>query len=249
MSQNVAFLIGVPNCKSHKFYDLPACDNDVEQMSDLIEATKRFNKIQKLIDYTSSEIQEALKSVGAQSEEIDEIFIYFTGHGHTSEDDFYWVAKGFDVDSPRSTGVSEKSLMEILREIDAKHTIIVQDACFSGQALYKKTFAETLPPLSNLIKFSSSAANAETPAGVIVSPFTDHFIEAASTAKSEGVVDYLAVTQKLNDLLEKDQLKPHLGYQGTSKQIFCDDASYLAKIRAKYEVSVVRDFGTFGRLS
>ncbi len=237
MVQNVAILIGAPNSDSATFAPLEACSNDVEAMEELIKATKRFNKVEILIDATSAEIQDKLNTLGDQAEKVGEIFLYFTGHGHVAEDEFYWVTAKFEINSPRSTGISQGALYEILRKIDASNTVIVQDACFSGQALFKGDRTKRLPSLSNLVQISSSAANVKTPGGLALSPFTDHFIEAASTSKSEGSINYLEVTQKLNDLLAQNQMQPHLGYQGTSNQIFCDDASYLLAIRSKYEIS------------
>lgn len=236
--QNIAILVGVPNSDCRNFDPLPACENDVFAMRELLEATHKFNKVTPLVGVTSRDLENYLKDIAEGSSNIGEIFVYFTGHGHSTKDDFYWVMRGFDSESPRSTGVSREALLSILRTVGASVTVIVQDACYSGQSLFKGLADQTLPALSNLIQFSSSIANEVTPSGQMLSPFTDYFIEAATTVKTEGLIDYLEITQRLNDLLEQNKLEPHLGYQGKTRQVFCEDASLLASVREKYLLPV-----------
>lgn len=234
MVQNIAVLIGAPNSGSSDFAPLPACENDVIQMADLISATKRFGRIEKHVDKTSSETLDFLKSLIGQNDKVGDLFLYFTGHGHIDQSDHYWVVNQFDIKNPSSTGISRDSLFSILKSIDATNTILVRDTCFSGQAFYKSSEEDRLPPLSNLVAFSSSAANMKTPSGFILSPYTDHFIEAASFAKERGSVDYLDISQKLKDILSQNSFDTHFGYQGETIVKFCDDANLLAPIRSKY---------------
>lgn len=235
MAENIAIIIGNAEYENSDFGNLKACVKDVDAMEELLKATHRFDKIIPLKNVSGDEITEELKRLtGSQS--YGTIFIYFSGHGHRdSKNQFYWTGKDFDTSKPHTTGVSHEVLISFLRAAACKNRIVIQDACFSGSALLKSSTENYSTTFGDILMLSSSHASEETPAGLELSPFTDRFIEAASTAKTEGSIDYFDVIQKLKDLYEDiDDHNPYWTYQGSFKLAFCDDATFLSDINKKY---------------
>ncbi|MBU2982432.1 caspase family protein [Lentibacter algarum] len=231
-----ALLVGITDAGSKSFDQLPACANDVDAMYDLLKAANRFGEIERLVDASATDILDKLKSLQSKSDPLEELLVYFSGHGFRGEDELVWVASGFDTQNPNSTGVANSDLYDVLRHIGAEQTIVIQDACFSGYGWVKGEAGPSQRPLEKLIEFSSSWEDSTTPSGIELSPYTDHFIEAACYAKSEGAVDYGDISRKLKDLVSNSRLAPHSKHQGDLFVEFCDDVSKLDVIRSKYEI-------------
>lgn len=237
MTNSVAILIGVSEYNSALFDNLPACVNDVGDMHDLLSASKRFDDIIPLKNPTANQVQEKLKALAADGRNYGDILIYFSGHGTEDANEFYWVTKDFNDKNPNVTGVSRTNLIEILRAIKADHKIIIQDACHSGQALLKQARNMPYSELGDVLFISSSSASEKTPAGVVLSPFTDKFIESACRVKTQGKVDYQDIINALKDkYLPETEALPHVAGQSSISVSFCDDAAWLETIRDKYKI-------------
>ena len=76
----------------------------------------------------------------------DTLILYFAGHGIASGDRFYLVPHDLGFSGPRSEiraniseilkhGISDQDLERALEPIDARHMVLIIDACQSGQAL------------------------------------------------------------------------------------------------------------------
>lgn len=232
---NIAILIGIANYEAATLSSLPACARDVEAMQELLEATKRFDEIIAFKDAKSETVFGELKKL-SENENLNEVFIYFSGHGIADADDFFWATCDFAESSPNTTGIAQSSLFEILRSAKTDNVVIVQDACFSGRELIKGSVSEVVKGLGNILVLSSSLSHETTPSGVALSPYTDMFIEASVFSKLEGNIDYLDVLKKLKDIFRgNENHRPHFAGQSPVEVTFCDDASYLSPLRSKYE--------------
>lgn len=234
MAENIAIIIGNSEYKSSTLSNLEACTKDVDAMDELLAATHKVDNIISLKNASGDEITENLKQLtGSQS--YGTILIYFSGHGHRdNKDTFYWTGKDFDTNQPNTTGVSHDVLIKFLRAAKCKNRVIIQDACYSGHALLKSSPENYSTEFGDILILSSSLASEETPAGRELSPFTDRFIEATCTAKTEGPVDYFDVIQKLKDLyLNIDDHNPHLAHQGPLDLRLCDDKAFFKRHKQK----------------
>src|SRR5205085_11829893 len=131
----------------------------------------------------------------------EELFIYFTGHGHVHEGEFYHCATNFDAKRPNDTGLSTSELHTLLRPLDATLVAKVIDACYAGTHLVK---AERvwLPPTKdgfhNLIQIASSLDTQQSLTGDPLSPFTRNFRDAA-LRRAEGPIFYTDIINALRD--------------------------------------------------
>lgn len=236
MGQNLAILIG--NTSYAHQTDLPCCEADVEEMRKLLTATQKFSQIIPFIDKSIAEIETALIEIAKSEKSIDEVFFYFTGHGHSNDEDFFMCFSDFHDKSPNTTGFSRTQAYELIREFGADLSVIVLDACEAGRNLIKSDTPPIARPtktsFSNFLQISSSLDDQVSRGGAVLSRFTDAFIEAC-LQKAEGVIRYTDIENAIRDaFLNNDHQTPHFIRQGTSLHSFCADAKYLAALRESY---------------
>jgi hypothetical protein len=106
--KNTAFLIGVSDYNREQ--QLPACKHDVQRVRQLLEATAKYGEISTITDnVTASRLKDGLRSFFAKYKEdqIDEAFVYFSGHGsfNPSLDEVFLCCKDYDPSKPGTTSV------------------------------------------------------------------------------------------------------------------------------------------------
>ncbi|HTY63436.1 MAG TPA: caspase family protein [Acidobacteriota bacterium] len=64
--------------------------------------------------------------------ESDNLLVYYAGHGfqHPNTEDGFWIPA--DATSDESTWVPVSEIRRIVKNIKAKHTLLISDSCFSG---------------------------------------------------------------------------------------------------------------------
>ena len=226
-----AVLIG--NSQYASLRDLPCCQNDVNAMKDLLQATKKFATITVIADAAADELKSRLRAVTNIGTDVEELFFYFTGHGYQHESDFFLCAIDFDRDNPNSTGLSTHELHVLLREANADLVVKVIDACNSGTLLVKadSSFQATQPEFNNLIQISSCRENQDSLAGEPLSVFTGKFREAA-LRKPDGPVYYMDIVNSLRDaFMQNDEQTPFFVFQVTGRETFVDDGHRFDSLR------------------
>lgn len=236
MGQSIAILIG--NTKYDHLSALACCSNDVDKMNSLLSETKKFNQIVHFVDQPVSLVRDKLRELAESEGGVDEVFLYYSGHGLSNSDDFYMCFEGFKESSPNSTGLSRSDAFELVRGFHSELSVVVIDACEAGRNLIKNDTSPLVRELksgfTNFVQFSSCTENQNSLAGDTISLFTDEFIKAC-LFKEEGVVYYSDVENALRDaFLKNSEQTPHFIRQGTSREIFCDKASRLAELRKTY---------------
>ncbi len=89
-----------------------------------------------------SNIQKAFDQVAENAHPKDVLFLFFSGHGKTIAEDFYYLTKDIaslknleaDSEKRKQYAISSKEMMEWIRKIKANKQILVLDACHSGKA-------------------------------------------------------------------------------------------------------------------
>ena len=236
MSQSIAILIG--NSLYKELTDLACCSNDVAKMRELLSATQKFTQIVDFVDQPISRVKDELRQLAELKDGIDEVFLYFTGHGLSNSDDFFMCFEGFKETSPNSTGLSRTDAYEIIRQFNAELSVFAIDACEAGRNLIKSDLRpltrEIKSGFANFIQFSSCTETQFSLAGDQISLFTDQFIKAC-LQKEEGIIYYSDVENALRDaFLHQDGQTPHFIRQGTAQERFCNDASRLDEFRKAF---------------
>ncbi|MCC9659215.1 caspase family protein [Pseudoalteromonas sp. MB41] len=238
MSQNLAILIG--NTKYDELAALNCCANDVEKMRELLLATKKFSSIKVYIDKPVNLVKDELRVLAESSDGVEEIFLYFSGHGLSNSDDFFMCFSSFKESSPNTTGLSRNEAFDLIRLFKSELSVVVIDACEAGRSIIKNQatpLSYTLKSgISNFVQFSSCTENQFSLAGDHISLFTDEFIKACLN-KEKGPVYYSDVESALRDaFINHPSQTPHFIRQSTSQEKFCSDALHLNDFRNSYFV-------------
>ncbi|MBL4656007.1 MAG: caspase family protein [Bacteroidia bacterium] len=129
-----SLVIGIDTYKG-EWEELNNAVNDANAINELL--TDRYKLDHSIVllneDATRSNIIKQLEWLVANVEKDDNVFIYYSGHGEFKNElnKGYWVP----VDaSSKSTAeyISNNDLQTFLGGIKSKHTLLVSDACFSG---------------------------------------------------------------------------------------------------------------------
>jgi WD40 repeat protein len=91
---------------------------------------------------SKANIKQAFEKVASEAHPKDVLFLFFSGHGKTIGDDFYYLTKdissmkNLDKDANRREqfAISSREMMEWIRKIKANKQILILDACHSGKA-------------------------------------------------------------------------------------------------------------------
>lgn len=239
MSQNIAILIG--NTKYDELSVLNCCANDVNQMQELLSATKKFSNIVRYVDKPVNFVKDQLRELAKSSDGVEEVFLYFTGHGLSNSDDFFMCFSNFKESTPNTTGLSRNDAFELIRQFEAELSVVVIDACEAGRNLIKRSATplsnSVKGKFSNFVQFSSCTESQFSLAGDRISLFTDEFIKACLN-KKEGSVYYSDVESALRDaFLNNPTQTPHFIRQSTAQEKFCADATHLKEFREAFLVA------------
>ncbi len=120
--------------------------NDAKSVAETLSAKYTFNYLKSLYnkDATRDNILKEFEWLMQNVKSNDNVFIYYSGHGEYLEnmDKGFWVP--IDASSKTiSKYISNEDIRSFLSGINSKHTLLVTDACFSGDIFRGKTM--TIP--------------------------------------------------------------------------------------------------------
>ena len=106
--------------------------NDANAVARILEQDYGFS-VTTLIDATRGDIIDALDVLAEQLTEQDNLLIYYAGHGwlDRNADRGYWLPVDSKPDR-RRRWLSNSTVTDSLKLIQAKHVMIIADSCFSG---------------------------------------------------------------------------------------------------------------------
>jgi hypothetical protein len=146
-SRYFALLIGVSEYQHDEITDLDNPIKDAVSLYNVLLSKYTFDKenIIFLKNPTQAELISTLDNLGNKLTTNDNLLIFYAGHGYWDEKTKvgYW----FPSDASRNSKVnwfSNSTLRDLLGGIQARHTILIADACFSG-AIFKSRAAFTAP--------------------------------------------------------------------------------------------------------
>jgi len=135
---NIAVVIGVSDYGGQN--DLPGCKNDAQIISNILNATKKYEEVLLLTqDLKSYNVKSTLVEYFGkyQNKNINEIFFYFSGHGDFFENEFYYLLSDYSDDKRKSTCLQNKEVDEWIKSVSPKVAIKFVDACHSGVTYVK----------------------------------------------------------------------------------------------------------------
>ncbi|PCH94661.1 MAG: hypothetical protein COB85_05420 [Bacteroidetes bacterium] len=129
-----ALLIGIDEYRG-KWPSLDNAVNDVEEIEKLLKSKYKFDHFITLYDFhaTRTAIIKQMEWLIDNVKPEDNVFIYYSGHGEFKQNlnKGYWVPHDALTKST-SEYISNNDIQTYLGGIRSKHTLLVSDACFSG---------------------------------------------------------------------------------------------------------------------
>jgi hypothetical protein len=125
-----ALVIGID--KYQNIDDLETAIKDASVIANLLEKEYGF-KVTLLKDPDRGDIVDALDELRETLTDSDNLLIYYAGHGWQDEgsDQGYWLTSRAKPNR-RSQWLSNSTLVDTLKTLQAKHVMVVADSCFSG---------------------------------------------------------------------------------------------------------------------
>ena len=131
-----ALLIGINDYQNTDFAPkLRTAVNDVQSLARVLIDDYGFKNVKLLLDRqaTRAGVLRALaefRDMGLGP--ADSLLIYYAGHGHQRPDtqDGFWIPA--DATADEFSWISVADIRRILKNVKAKHTLLVSDSCFSG---------------------------------------------------------------------------------------------------------------------
>ena len=103
---------------------------DAREVADILEHKYGF-EVRRLENATASQMVRALNQLRSELTEVDNLLIYYAGHGHLDGDTGFWIGTDGDKNFEDSW-VSVSTITRNLDRMSARHVLVVADSCFSG---------------------------------------------------------------------------------------------------------------------
>jgi hypothetical protein len=134
-SKYFGLIIGIENYRDENIPDLENPIRDAEKVYNALITHYTFDpeNIHMLRDATRDDLIRALDELAHEVTSDDNLLIFYAGHGWWDEEanNGYWLPA--DADSRVKTNWFRNSaLVDYLKEINSRHTLLIADACFGG---------------------------------------------------------------------------------------------------------------------
>lgn len=234
----IAILMGITYDNNPNLNTLPACKNDLDIVEKIIDATKLYDeKIVLNDDYPTAysaieKITNFVDGIEKKSATIDEVFVYYSGHGGFSENEFYYAWNDYTSNNPNTTSLINSQFDDLLRRLKAKLTVKFIDACQSGlpyiKDIAKPTFQDCFFCFS-CRKNQSSSCNDKN------SYFTQALVESIEKCLANKQIRYRDIQNYIADKFtteteDENGQKPYFCSQGKNTDVFCEVSDELKNV-------------------
>ncbi len=229
MSKKIALIIGVSEYINAD--NLPPCKRDIELISTIVSGSKKYDDILILSENSKSvEAKEKITSFirANQGLDIEEVFIYYTGHGARHGDDFIFLFSDFDRHKIEQTSFRNSEFDSMLKSLNPKLAIKVIDACQSGteyiksnndlQTIFEKSSSECFTKTYFL--FSSSKSESSKALGDF-SVFTKSLARSLLNFEEQDIRYRDIMAYISDDQSVKKHQTPLFIQQADNTEIFC----------------------------
>ncbi|MBH0065173.1 caspase family protein [Psychrobacter sp. SZ93C1] len=237
MGKKIALLLGVSVYENEN--DLLPCEKDLQLMTSIISGSDKYDDFLILDGSPKSVI--AKDKISAfirkyQDQEVDEIFIYYTGHGTRHGDDFLYLFSDFDSSKIEQTALRNSEFDSMLKSLQPKLTVKVVDACQAGTEYIKSKndleviFEKSSEDSFNKTYFFFSSSNSESSTALQdYSVFTKSFALALLDFEGQDIRYRDVMAYISDDQSVKKYQTPLFIQQADNTEIFCYVTPNLAK--------------------
>lgn len=226
--KNLAILIGVADYKY--INKLSPCDRDVELISSILDFSEKYQEILLLNNSpfgatAKDQIAEFIRQ--HQEDDINEIFIYYTGHGTRIRDDFLYLFADFDEHKLEQTSLRNSEFDAMLKSLQPKLTVKVIDACQAGTEYIKSNqelqmiFDKSSKESFNKAYFLFSSSSAESSIALQdFSVFTKSFAKSLLGFENQNVRYRDIMAYISDDITVKKHQTPLFIQQADNTEVF-----------------------------
>ena len=136
----IYYALVIGNTNYHFMTGLLTPSSDAQSVAELLEQNYGF-KVTKLLDATSDTIMRTLDNYSIELKEDDHLLIYYAGHGGAQDgppERAFWL--GVDADPRTRAGwISAEYVGDKIKQMRAKHILLVSDSCFSAAITHPTT--------------------------------------------------------------------------------------------------------------
>ncbi len=199
-----ALVIGVSDYIDPAIPDLDSLPvKDAIKLGKVLNTYYTFEKenVSVLKNPTRREIVIALDELSKKATSIDNVLIFYAGHGHYEDENGigYWFPRDAEV-SNSSNWLYNNQLVDCIKKIKSQHTLLISDACFSGSIF--KTRSVTLTTANDFIKkkYSLPSRKAITSGTLKTVPNVSVFIKYLLQNLKDNKEKYLTASQLFQSL-------------------------------------------------
>lgn len=108
---------------------------DAQAVAGILQEDYDFN-VDLMLNATRSDIVSALQRKSSELGANDNLLVYYAGHGYYDEDTDlgYWLPVDATMES-KDLWIRNSEIRDSIKEMNAKHVLLVADSCFSGTLL------------------------------------------------------------------------------------------------------------------
>lgn len=192
-----ALIIGIDKYKGY-WTPLQNAVRDAQAVENMLKTKYKFDYFRTMYDEeaTRENIIQELEWLVANVGKKDNVLIYYSGHGDFKENlnKGYWVPVNASSNSTIDY-ISNSDLQTFLAGIDSKHTLLISDACFSGDIFRGKTEAVPFENSDKYYQKVNSLASRQAITSGGIEPVMDggrdgHSVFAYYLLKTLGNNDY-----------------------------------------------------------
>ncbi len=190
-----ALLIGINDYQNEDLKDLDNPIKDAQSLYDVLTSKYSFDKenVTFLKNPTHAEIATKLYAYSKNLTDKDNLLIFYAGHGWWDEKNQlgYW----FPSDASKNTPVNwfrNSELRDYITSIEAKHILLIADACFGG-AIFKSRGVDFTDAPQNIKKLDERPSRKAMTSGILEEvPDVSVFIKCLVQRLNENEEKYLA---------------------------------------------------------
>jgi len=157
---------------------------------------------------------------------VDELLVFFSGHGDIIDDDFRYILSDFNDTEPNATTISNTQLDGWARSLAPDLFIKIVDACHSGTRYIKdgsalsKLLEATKPGFNNCYFFFSSLQNQSSFGSTSLSSFTAAIVYAIAHHKADSIGYYDLAGALRDRFLDQSDQTPYFVHQARLTEQF-----------------------------
>jgi len=192
-----ALIIGINQYSDPGIINLDDPVSDATKLADVLNEKYTFNQenIILLENPDRNEILDNLDELKNKIIDEDNLLVFYAGHGMYDEEfeQGYWLPSDAQKDK-KSAWLSNSTIVEYLRGINSKHTLLIADACFSG-GIFKSRSIEDIGGRLALEKYKMSSRKAITSGALNTVPDESVFMEYLLKRLDQNDLELFAAEQ------------------------------------------------------